>query len=112
MAPSVPEAANMPNGVIQSRAYRELRATLRAQWRAANAPCAICGQRHIDYDAPAGEPDSFEMDHRISRRRARAMGRPDLDLDPGNMQPTALRCNRSKGAGAQKPDIGQTTEEW
>jgi len=102
----------MPNGVIQSRAYRELRATLRAQWKASNAPCAICGQRHIDYDAPPNDPDSLELDHRISRRRAKAMGRPELDMDPNNMQPSALRCNRGKGAGDQKPDIGTTTEEW
>lgn len=96
----------MPNGVIQSREYRRLRAELKAQWQATNAPC-ICGHQHIDWDAPPGDPDSFELDHTISRKN-----RPDLALDPANMRPSALRCNRSKGAGTATPTIGDTTEDW
>lgn len=96
----------MPNGVIQSRAYRALRAELKAQWASVNAPC-ICGQQHIDYDGPPNEPDSFELDHTQSRK-----ARPDLALDPSNFRPSAVRCNRAKGAGRSKPTMGETTEDW
>lgn len=102
----------MPNGVIQSRQYRELRAELKAGWKAANTACTSCGQATIDWDAPANDPDAFEMDHRISRKKAKAMGRPELDLDPRNMQPMHHRCNRSKGSGDVRPGVGETTEEW
>jgi len=102
----------MPNTVIQSRRYRELRAEMKAQWQPINAACALCGQATIDWDAPPNEPNSFEMDHRISRQQAHARGRPELDMDPGNMQPTHHRCNRSKGPRAAAPTIGENTEDW
>lgn len=97
---------------IHSRDYQALRAELKAAWRIINAPCALCGQATIDWDAPKNEPDAFELDHKISRKQCKAMGRLDLILDPGNCQPSHHRCNRSKGADKVRPAIGETTEEW
>lgn len=37
----------MASDIIHSREYRDLRATLKSVWRAANAPCGICGQATI-----------------------------------------------------------------
>lgn len=98
--------------IIHSREYRLLRSTLKAEWRARNAPCGLCGQADIRYDGKKNEPDSFELDHRISRKRAKAMGRPELLLDPNNCQPSHVRCNRSKQDGDAPAAIGETTEEW
>jgi hypothetical protein len=97
----------MPTTVIQSRQYRQMRAELKAHWSEINAPCALCGQATIDWQAPANQPDSFELDHRLARKP-----RPDLALDPANMQPSHFRCNRGKGAGNTRPTIGENTEDW
>lgn len=97
----------MPNGVIQSRQYRQQRAEHKAQWQAVNAACCLCGQATIDWDGPPNEPDSFELQHIISRKK-----RPDLAMDPRNWGPSHLRCNRSAGAAGAKPGVGETTEEW
>lgn len=82
---------------IHSPEYRKLRAHLKKQWALINAPCGICGQATIDYTTRDQTPDSFELDHRISRKKANTIGRHDLDLDPNNMQPAHALCNRSKG---------------
>lgn len=98
--------------IIHSAEYQALRSQLKEQWRAVNAPCRICGIASIDWDAPKNEPDAFELDHRISRKRARAMNRPDLLLDPANLGPSHHRCNRGKGAGDGTPPIGEMSEEY
>ncbi|EQM83410.1 HNH endonuclease signature motif containing protein [Microbacterium maritypicum] len=98
--------------VIHSRAYRDLRAALKAEWRARNAPCALCGQADIEYDGPRNARNSFELDHKISRKRCLAMGKPELLLDPTNCQPSHTRCNRAKQAGEAKPTMGETSEEF
>ncbi len=66
---------------------RQLRARLRAQ----GLPCAICGQP-IDYDLPAGDPMSFEVDEIIPV----ALGGSCLDY--GNVQAAHRICNQRKGA--------------
>ena len=67
-------------------ARRRVRAWLAAQGR----PCAICG-RPIDYDLPAGDPMSFEVDEIVPVSRG---GSP---IDPGNVQPAHRIRNRRKG---------------
>lgn len=65
---------------------RKLRARLKAQ----GGPCAICGQP-IDYDLPAGDPLSFEVDEIIPF----SLGGDELDFD--NLQPVHRICNERKG---------------
>jgi 5-methylcytosine-specific restriction endonuclease McrA len=93
--------------VVRTKEYRDLIVSFRAGCKAGNAPCGICGQRTIDYDAPANTPDAFEADHKISRRR-----RPDLALEPSNLQASHHRCNRNKGAGDASPELGEVSEDW
>lgn len=102
----------MPTITVQSHAYQQLRKRLKADWSAVNAPCAICGQSTIVWDGPKNEPDSFELDHIISRKRALAMGKPELILEPTNAQASHTRCNRSKQAGDPTPQLGEVSEDW
>lgn len=84
-----------------------MRAEEKTRWRAVNAPCSICGQATIDYDAPLGDPDALEVDHVLPVKT-----HPQLEYDPTNRRPAHARCNRSKGAGQTRPPIGTTSEEW
>lgn len=65
------------------------RRTIRARIKARREPCAICG-RPIDYDLPAGDDWSFEVDEIQSRWKG---GDP---LDIRNCQPVHRVCNRLK----------------
>lgn len=103
----------MPAITIQSHAYQQFRKQMKADWAAVNAPCGICGQSTIVYDGPKNQADSFELDHApVSRKRALAMGKPELLLDPSNAQPSHVRCNRSKQAGDPTPQLGEVSEDW
>ncbi len=66
---------------------RQLRARLKAQ----GMPCAICGGA-IDYDLPAGDPMSFEVDEIIPV----SLGGSCLDYE--NVQAAHRICNQRKGA--------------
>jgi hypothetical protein len=96
-----------PNGVIQSRQYREMRAELKAIWQPQNKPCALCFQPTIDWDGPPNEPASFELHHPKSRKT-----HPHLALDRRNALPTHSRCNRIHGTAEMPAGIGDTTEDW
>lgn len=89
-----------------------MRADRKSAWRAVNAACYFCGQATIDWDGEKNQPDSFELQHIISRKQCKAMGRPDLIVDPTNAAPSHHRCNRSAGAGNARPGIGETSEEY
>lgn len=97
---------------IHSRAYRTMRAELKATWQSVNAACYFCGQSTIDWNGEANQPDSFELQHIVSRRDAKAMGRPDLILDPSNCAPSHHQCNRSAGHRKSRPTLGETSEEY
>lgn len=97
---------------IHSPEYQRFRADCKRQWQAVNAPCALCGQATIEWDAPANDRNAFELDHKISRKRMKAMNRPDLLIDPNNCRPAHCRCNRSKQDGDGPASMGETTEEW
>ncbi|WP_432291267.1 HNH endonuclease [Olsenella uli] len=75
-----------PSRYANGHARREVRAWLRAQCR----PCAICG-RPIDYDLPAGDPMSFEVDEIVPVSRG---GSP---IDRANVQPAHRICNQRRG---------------
>lgn len=76
----------------RSNGYR--RNQIRDKWKAIGAPCALCGKA-INYDLPAGDPMSFEVDEIIPVSRG---GDP---LDFSNTQPAHRCCNQRKGAGTQ-----------
>lgn len=94
-------------GILSSRAYRDFRAEMKSVWQPANAPCWLCGQATIDWDGPANEPDSFELDHAKPRKT-----HPWLALARSNARPSHSRCNRSRQAAAPRPGIGATSEDW
>ena len=92
--------------MAQSRGHRRLR-FLRAEMRAAqHQPCARCGQP-IDYDAPPGDPSSFQLGHRLSWR-----DHPELRLDPANLQPEHELCNKQAGATDIAPTLGLRSRRW
>lgn len=95
----------MPRG--NTRRHAEMRAEEKARWSAVNAPCSLCGQATINWDAPANEPDAFEVEHTRPVKT-----HPELEFDPTNRMPSHHKCNRSKGAGAIRPGIGMTSEAW
>lgn len=66
------------------------RRKLRARLRALGLPCAICGGP-IDYDLPAGDPMSFEVDEVVPV----SLGGDELDWS--NLQPAHRICNQRKG---------------
>jgi len=95
----------MPRG--GSRRHTEMRAEEKTRWRAVNAPCSLCGQATIDWDAPANTPDALEVDHTQPVKT-----HPHLEFESSNRKPSHHRCNRAKGAGAAAPGIGTTSEAW
>ncbi|UGS26341.1 HNH endonuclease [Microbacterium resistens] len=92
--------------LLSTRAWRELRAEVAAEYRAKNLPCWMDGQP-IDYDAPAGDPEALDVDHAKPRST-----HPHLALDRNNLRPAHVRCNRSRGNRAPRPQLGTVTEDW
>jgi hypothetical protein len=97
----------MPSDRIHGKAARDFREEMKSIWKPINQACGLCGQATIDWDAPANEPDAFELDHILT-----VSARPDLQLDPANARPTHHRCNRSRGARSARPPVGITSEAW
>ena len=88
--------------------WQRLRIECYRRDKARDAPCAICGQRHIDYAArPSSTPDSYEPDHIRPVERY-----PELALLPENVQPAARRCNRAKGKRAGVDVMGNRSRDW
>lgn len=84
------------------RAYREKRTAAKRTFARQNAPCGICNGAlgPIDYEAPAGQPLSFDLDHKVS------LANGGLLMDAKNWQASHATCNRRKGAGT-KPEAKQ-----
>ena len=76
------------------RANGNLRNKIRARIKARGDVCALCGMP-IDYNLPAGDPWSYEVDEIIPVSRG---GDP---LDINNCQPAHRICNQRKGNGAR-----------
>lgn len=92
--------------MVQSRGHRRLR-RLHAEMKAARLqPCRRCGQP-IDYDAPPGDPKSFQMGHRLSWR-----DHPEARMDPANLQPEHELCNKQAGATDIGPVLGLRSRQW
>ena len=80
--------SNMRNGHRE----RRLKAEHRRRCRAANLPCALCGEP-IDYALPHTSPQAFQSDH-----RSPVSVRADLAYLASNLQPAHASCNKSRGA--------------
>ncbi|MBP1241729.1 hypothetical protein ABID92_000443 [Frigoribacterium sp. PvP120] len=92
---------------VAGRRHREMRDEEKSRWSQENRPCCICGMATIDWDAPANEPDAFELEHVLPVKT-----HPELEFEPSNRKPSHHRCNRAKGAGPIMPTIGTTSETW
>ncbi|MGY1736860.1 HNH endonuclease [Geodermatophilus sp. SYSU D00684] len=88
------------------RRYRELRDNLGRSWRAQNRPCWHC-QQPIEWDAPAGDPAAYELDHVVP-----VSARPDLTFDPTNGRPSHRRCNGSRGNRPPPLGLGKPSRRW
>ena len=82
--------------VKNGNARRKIRAWLKAQ----GLPCHLCGGA-IDYDLPAGDPWSFEVDEIIPVSKG---GSP---IDRNNVAPAHRICNERRG----NKDLVDTSEE-
>ncbi|WP_455951423.1 HNH endonuclease [Arcanobacterium haemolyticum] len=85
-----------------TRRWKQLRQAYKNQ----KAPCAICGQP-IDYEAPAGTPQSFELDH----IKPLALD-PNLAYETANLQATHKICNNRKNNRQNTPTLGQPSRTW
>lgn len=99
------------DSLLRSSAWQKLRDTFRRSCAAEDAPCWICRQR-IDYSIrnQRGErpnPDAFEADHLYPRAT-----HPELALDPANLRPAHIRCNRSRGKNIVTDDLGPLSRPW
>lgn len=86
--------------------HRANRSALKRLTAGHNLPCALCGEA-IDTTLPMTHPDSFAYDHAKSIKT-----HPELADDPANGQPSHKRCNQNKGAGDQRPGLGDPGEVW
>lgn len=79
---------------------------LREQIKASRPPCYLCGQP-INYQAPYPADDSFTVEHIKSW-----INHPELREDPANLVAAHAKCNKAKGAGEIKHELGNTLEQW
>lgn len=97
-------AAGIPGRT--TAAHRRNRAALKALTAEHNLACALCGEP-IDTTLDWRNPDAFAYDHKKS-----VVAYPELADDPENGQPAHKRCNESKGAGDERPGLGDPSEVW
>lgn len=87
------------------RANSHRRNKLRGALKAEGGPCAICGEP-IDYDLPAGDPLSFEVDEivPVSRYWEGGYKSPqECALDKANLRAVHRICNQRRGNKPDKP---------
>lgn len=82
------------------------RKLFRARCEEEHARCWLCGQP-IDYAAPVGHVDSFELDHFYT-----VSAHPELQEDPANFRPAHMLCNRQRGDGPPMPSLGSLSRNW
>jgi len=71
------------------------------------ADCWLC-KRRIDYAAKPGTTDqSHELDHYYPVSLY-----PDLQHDPAGWRHSHRLCNRERGNGQPKGDLGETVPDW
>lgn len=72
--------------------WRQIAADFKASCARRDAKCWICKQP-IEYGAPPQTPEGFEADHYRPVET-----HPDLAYMIGNLRPSHVSCNRSRGA--------------
>lgn len=95
---------------VQTRAFNALRSAYREQSATTNAPCWLCGQQNIDYDAPYDDYSNdsrFQLDHYWP-----VSTHPELQEDPANFRPSHAGCNRERGNKAPRPGLGAPSQAW
>lgn len=93
-----------------TRRFIKLRDEFREQCRDEQAACWLCGQAHIDYDAPHDDyanDDRFELDHFYP-----VSTHPELQEDPANFRPSAHGCNNARSNGPPRPGLGIPSQAW
>lgn len=78
----------------------------RNQMKAERQPCYIC-REPINYEAKAGQPDAFELEHILPLST-----HPHLAEDPANLGAAHMSCNRSKGTGDAIYSVGNLPPEF
>lgn len=105
-APGQKEYA-MPTPGRDTQTWRRLRLQCFRRDKAANAPCALCGDP-IDYTLkPSSCRDAWEPDHKLPIDT-----HPQFAEVPENIQPAHLRCNRAKRNKAGVNNLGERSREW
>lgn len=92
-----------------TRAFVKARDKFKAQCKADNAPCWICGMA-VDYEAPYDDyknDERFELDHFYP-----VSTHPDLQHDPTNFRASDSGCNRERGNGDPRPPLGILSRQW
>lgn len=79
--------------------------------KAAGAPCWLCG-RPIDYalgmSTRGGSVWAWEGDHEKPQDLF-----PELVLEPSNIRPSHVRCNRKRGKrAAMRDELGKPSRVW
>ncbi|MER7522620.1 hypothetical protein ABTZ44_07600 [Microbacterium oxydans] len=93
-----------------TRRFIKLRDEFREQCREEHAACWLCGQDHIDYDAPHDDyanDDRFELDHFYP-----VSTHEELQEDPANFRPSAHGCNNARSNGPPRPGLGIPSQAW
>lgn len=95
------------------RAYKEKRIAAKRAFARQNAECGICRGKlgPIDYEASAGQPLSFDLDHIVS------LANGGMLMDMKNWQASHATCNRRKGIGSgpktqQRPPLIRRATRW
>lgn len=81
---------------VSGGTWHKVRARVRREAQADNAPCALCGQA-INYEATQYDPAALQVDHIIPLAR----GGPAYE--PTNLQVTHRYCNRLKSNKQYQP---------
>ncbi|MCV7394377.1 HNH endonuclease signature motif containing protein [Mycobacterium paraseoulense] len=91
-----PRVGTPPGTRRSTRRWRQVAAAYKQDCRRRDAPCHICRQP-IHYDAPPQTPWAFETDHIKP-----VQSHPHLAMQPSNLAPAHVRCNRARQSTPQQ----------
>ena len=94
--------ADRLDGFYQSERWKKLRNKVRAQWKAANRPCAFC-KAPLDFTVRRGQRAKAVVDHIQNRAK-----RPDLALTLSNLQMVCHSCNTKKASWVENNKVKPT----